>query len=144
MGFQRSQAGVSLTGNKSDYGPKNVRCVFRSLKREEPMSGVKAFAWGLGIGFVTSMFVAPQSGKQTRRTIGRKAREVRDFVGDTAESLAETVQDVRAQMNDAMTGARDNFSSTIEDAKGRIQEAVETGKKVYREQLSRGVGGAGA
>jgi gas vesicle protein len=94
-----------------------------------------AFLCGVGLGLVTSLLLAPRSGEETRRLIGKRARDLRDTACDAADSVSEAVEDIRAQVTDAVTDAREQLSDTIRDVRTKLQEAVETGKEVYREDL---------
>jgi gas vesicle protein len=95
----------------------------------------EAFFCGLSLGLVGSMLFAPLSGRQTRRLIGAKARDLSDIAGEASDCLTVAAQDVRAQVTGTVTEVRDQLSGAIQDVKSRLEEAVETGKRVYREEL---------
>lgn len=86
-----------------------------------------AFIGGVGLGVVISLLFAPQSGEETRDLIAKKARKAGNLVGDTVVSVGEAVDDIRSQV-----------AGTVQEAKDRMQEAVEAGKRVYRDEVSRG------
>lgn len=58
---------------------------------------------GAAIGATAALLTAPQSGRRTRRKLGRTASEIRRNTGDRWEDLAD---DVKTRVDDALTGAR--------------------------------------
>ena len=56
-------------------------------------SKVGLFLVGVGAGALIAILCAPNSGKQTRRLIARKAEEGKDFVADKSRELIEEVGD---------------------------------------------------
>jgi gas vesicle protein len=90
-------------------------------------SGIGAFFAGVLIGGLVgaaaALLMAPQSGEETRRTIGRYGNEFRD----------------RAQ--DSLDDARDRAEATVADARRRgeriIEEARERAEKIMRESRER-------
>ncbi|MGD2123237.1 MAG: YtxH domain-containing protein [Gemmatimonadota bacterium] len=63
---------------------------------------------GAAIGATAALLSAPQSGRRTRKKIGRAALEIRKSTGDRFEDVAE---DVRARVEDVLKGARNRLSS---------------------------------
>ena len=49
---------------------------------------------GLGVGALTALLLAPQSGKQLRRDIRRKYEDTKDTIDDWKEEAKETAEDV--------------------------------------------------
>lgn len=58
---------------------------------------------GASIGATAALLSAPQSGRRTRRRIGRAAVGLKRTTGDRWDEVAE---EVRARVDDALTGAR--------------------------------------
>jgi gas vesicle protein len=95
-------------------------------------SGIGAFFAGVLIGGLvgaaTALLMAPQSGEETRRTIGRYGNEFRD----------------RAQ--DSLEDARERAEATVADARRRaeriVEEARERAERIARERRSKGDKGA--
>ncbi len=63
---------------------------------------------GAAIGATAALLSAPQSGRRTRKKIGRAALEIRRSTGDRFEEVAE---DVRNRVDDVLRGARKRLSS---------------------------------
>lgn len=90
-------------------------------------SGIGAFFAGVLIGGLvgaaTALLLAPQSGEETRRTLGRYSNDFRD----------------RAQ--DSIEDARERAEATVADARRRaeriIEEARERAEKIARETRER-------
>jgi len=58
---------------------------------------------GAAIGAMAALLSAPQSGRRTRRKLGRAAVEIRQSTGDRWDDVAE---DVRNRVDEALMGAR--------------------------------------
>jgi gas vesicle protein len=63
---------------------------------------------GAAIGVAAALLSAPQSGRRTRRKLGRAAVEIRKSSGDRWDDVAE---EVRTRVDDALQGARKRLSS---------------------------------
>jgi gas vesicle protein len=63
---------------------------------------------GAAIGATAALLSAPQSGRRTRKKIGRAALEIRKSTGDRFDEVAE---DVRTRVDDVLTGARKRLGS---------------------------------
>jgi gas vesicle protein len=95
-------------------------------------SGIGAFFAGVLIGGLvgaaTALLLAPQTGEETRRTIGRYGNDFRD----------------RAQ--DSFEDARERADATLADARRRaeriIEEARERAERIARDARERGGRGA--
>lgn len=87
---------------------------------------------GGAIGVVTTLLLAPQSGKKTRRLILRKGR---DWQEQATDAVDETVAQVRVKAKNATTKVLDQAESlqqrgqhVIDEGKERFAVAVEAGK----------------
>lgn len=58
---------------------------------------------GAAIGATAALLSAPQSGRRTRRKLGRTALEIRKSTGDRWDEVAE---DVRTKVDETLKGAR--------------------------------------
>jgi gas vesicle protein len=58
---------------------------------------------GAAVGATVALLMAPQSGKRTRKRIGRTATGIRKNYGDRWDELAD---DVKVRVDDAISGAR--------------------------------------
>jgi gas vesicle protein len=75
-------------------------------------SKVGLFLVGVGAGALIAILCAPNSGKQTRRLIAKKAEEGKDFVADKSREL-------------------------IEEVGGRLTETIEAGKSAAKSAFQR-------
>jgi gas vesicle protein len=90
--------------------------------------GAGSFLAGLAIGAGIALLFAPQSGAETRREIGRRARRVRraaeGVVGDVTDSVVDRFQAARAEVEERIESAR----HAIELKKEQVQRAMEAGR----------------
>jgi len=63
---------------------------------------------GAAIGATAALLSAPQTGRRTRRRLGRTAMEIRKSTGDRWEDVAE---EVRTRVDEVLKGARDRLGS---------------------------------
>ena len=63
---------------------------------------------GAVIGATAALLSAPQSGRRTRRKLGRAAVEIRQSTGDRWDDVSE---DVRNRVDEALKGARKHLGS---------------------------------
>jgi gas vesicle protein len=63
---------------------------------------------GAAIGATAALLSAPQSGRRTRKKIGRAAVGIRKSTGDRFDEVAE---DVRTRVEDVLKGARQRLGS---------------------------------
>lgn len=107
---------------------------------ERRSSGVGSFLWGLAIGAGAALLLAPSSGAETRRQIGRGARRVRTAARDTAEGLTDSVVDryelTRQRVEDGVGSAR----RALDLKRRQASEAIRAGREAAqqaREDLER-------
>jgi gas vesicle protein len=97
---------------------------------------------GIGCGLAAGLLYAPRSGRETRRLIVKKTREVKDsvdktsrewrsVVGDAVDSVGDAVVGLRAQVTDM----RSQMTGNLHDAKGKLQQAFRAGKRAYLREL---------
>ena len=63
---------------------------------------------GAAIGATAALLSAPQSGRKTRKRLGKKATELKKNTGDRWDEVAD---EVRTRVDDALQGARKRLSS---------------------------------
>jgi len=63
---------------------------------------------GAVIGATAALLSAPQTGRRTRRRLGRTAMEIRKSTGDRWEDVAE---ELRTRIDEVLKGARDRLGS---------------------------------
>jgi gas vesicle protein len=61
-------------------------------------SGFTIFAVGALIGAGIALLYAPQSGKETRKLLSKKGKQLRDKTQDTFESAQEFIHDRKADL----------------------------------------------
>ena len=62
---------------------------------------------GAAIGAGVALLMAPESGKRTRKRIGRAAEDLKENAGDRWEDIADEVRD---KVEEALDGARKRFN----------------------------------
>jgi gas vesicle protein len=86
---------------------------------------VEKFLWfmaGVGLGTLTGVLYAPQSGDETRENLRSSAQQGRDYV-------AERTQRAREQANEWVERGRE----VMNDQKENLRNAFETGRQTYQE-----------
>lgn len=68
---------------------------------------VSGLICGAAIGAGVALLMAPDSGRKTRKRIGRAADDLREDASDRWEELAD---DVRDRVEEALSGAKKRFS----------------------------------
>ena len=81
-------------------------------------SGVLWFVAGVAIGATVGILFAPDSGEETRKKIGSKAREHRDRVSDQGRQLMDRGRELYARGRQIADEASDMF----EDGRKLVQE----------------------
>ena len=100
---------------------------------EKESGGVGSFLLGVAIGAGVALLLAPQSGAETRRGLGRSARNVgrvaQGAVEDAADSIAGTYQQAREQVETRIDTAR----QAIELKKRQVSRAMEAGREAAQQ-----------
>lgn len=68
---------------------------------------------GIGIGALTGLLLAPQSGEDLRRDIRRKYKDVRGAVGDFADDAKERVEDALERGADWVEGVEETARKKV-------------------------------
>jgi len=107
---------------------------------ERSGNGLTPFLIGMAVGAGLALLFAPQSGAETRRSIARGARKVRDSARDAAEGISEKVGDTidaaRERVSDGIETARDAVAAR----RGQVKRAMNAGRAAAaqaREDLER-------
>jgi len=88
-------------------------------QQEQLVGFVAGLILGAAVGATVAILTAPQSGRKTRRTIGRAAVGTRKRIGKAAGDMRkatedrweELADDVKERVDDAIAGARKRLSS---------------------------------
>lgn len=77
--------------------------------QEDQLVGfVAGLLLGAAIGATAALLSAPQSGRRTRKKLGRAAMEIRKSTGDRFDEVAD---DVRNRVEEVLKGARKRLGS---------------------------------
>src|SRR4030043_229180 len=93
-----------------------------------------AFLIGGVIGAAAALLYAPQSGRETRKDISKKARRVKKGAVDLVEDIAESVSDFTGDVKDTAEDIIDRGRELSESAKKEIVATLEHGQKVIEKQ----------
>lgn len=93
-----------------------------------------AFLIGGLIGAAAALLYAPQSGRETRKDISKKARRVKKGAVDLVEDIAESVSDFTGDMKDTAEDIIDRGRELSESAKKELVATLEHGQKVIEKQ----------
>ena len=69
-----------------------------SEEQPSPRSSFTIFAVGALIGAAIALLYAPQSGKETRKLLAKKAKQFKDKAQDTVESAQGFIKDRKADL----------------------------------------------
>lgn len=97
---------------------------------DEGGGGAGAFLFGLAVGAVLGLLLAPGSGGETRARLGRRLRTLRDLAGDKAGELkalvAGTDDDVAEDAEDEDGSARQELERRLAAARARRRARTAT------------------
>ena len=107
---------------------------------EKRSGSVSSFLLGAAIGAGFALLFAPQSGIETRRGIGRRARRVQlaaqDAVDDARERVTDGFQEARRQVEERLEAAR----AAVHVKTRQVTRAMEAGREAAqqaRDELER-------
>lgn len=78
-----------------------------SEDKSSPRSSFTIFAVGALIGAGIALLYAPQSGKETRKLLGKKAKQLKDKAQDTVENAQEFISDRKADLAAVFDSGKD-------------------------------------
>jgi gas vesicle protein len=78
-----------------------------SQEQSVPRSGFSLFAVGAVIGAGLALLYAPQSGKETRKLLTKKAKLLRDKAQLTIENAQEIIKDGKANITAAFDSGKE-------------------------------------
>lgn len=70
---------------------------------------VAYFVAGFGIGAAVALLFAPQSGEETRKQIGEKAQEGKEYVASRGRELRKQAEEIVDQGKDLINKQRDRL-----------------------------------
>jgi len=81
-------------------------------ENSSPRSGFKIFAVGALIGAGIALLYAPQSGKETRKLMSKRAKLLRDKAQVTVEQAQEFIKDRTADVASAFNSGKELVEQT--------------------------------
>lgn len=97
------------------------------------LSGI--FVGGVA-GALTMLFIAPQSGKETRKQIQQKALDLRNQATTTLENTLSQVRaradQLKADVEDKAKSLKQQSQDVLVDQLDRVSEAAKNGKKLIQ------------
>ena len=75
-------------------------------------SGLTVFAIGALVGAGVALLYAPQSGKDTRKLLVRKAKQLKAKTGDVVESAQEFIHDRKADLAAVIDSGKEAANDT--------------------------------
>ncbi len=100
---------------------------------------VRSLVWflaGLGVGATAALLFAPQSGKQTRKMIGKAAVRSREYLEERGEAIRDHAGDLRDRAVDLQEELRDRGRDLYErgrDLADRGKDLVSKGKDLAKD-----------
>ena len=101
-------------------------------------SSLPWFLFGLGIGAALGILFAPQSGADTRRSLGKKARKLRALAEDKLEDVMDTSNKKVRKLRENLSEVAEAFDDDEDD------EEFEPRPSRAREELERRLAAARA
>jgi len=100
---------------------------------EERGGGLRAFALGALVGAGVALLLAPRSGRETQREIGRALGGLRDRAGSPVDGTRESLTGWVGRARGQVTGRLDEVRAAVDDRVGRVRGAVEEGRMAARQ-----------
>jgi gas vesicle protein len=96
---------------------------------EDDAPGGNALPWflfGVGLGAALGLLFAPQSGAETRRSLGKKVRKLRHLAEDRLEDAMETAGKKARELRDTLSeAAEDDDDEEFTPRPSRAREELE-------------------
>jgi gas vesicle protein len=100
---------------------------------EKHSGSVGSFLVGLAFGAGLALLLAPQPGVETRRLIGRRARDARDRAFDAADDVTTRVTDEFGRARVAVTDRVDRARQAVDLKRQQVQRAIDAGRTAATE-----------
>jgi gas vesicle protein len=81
---------------------------------DDDVRGLLCFLAGMGVGAVVALLFAPQSGKETRRLIAKKAEKSREYFEDIADDLRDRGRDLYERGKELAKDAGESASDLVD------------------------------
>ncbi len=83
-----------------------------------------AFMAGIVVGAGVALLYAPQSGKETRKMLAKKANEFKDEAEEIVDDVLETGKKVLKEKKEQFDAAIEAGKETMADARKKLKEAL--------------------
>ena len=84
------------------------------------MADNNRFLWGLGLGVVAGLIIAPRSGAKTRALIANSAREGQDFIKQQTAAARDAANEIVERGTKAVKQTTDGIAEAFEAGKRTI------------------------
>lgn len=108
-----------------------------SDNRNAAMVGALMLMAGGLIGAGLGLLFAPQSGKKTRKKIGRYAQKVRNEAEEIIRDSANAVTDAVEELGEKTSGLVERGGEVAEEWKDHLMDTLERGQKSIEKQRKR-------
>lgn len=108
-----------------------------SMNDDDAVRIAGAFLLGGAIGAFIALLYAPKSGKETRKSITKAARRVKEDAVEMVEDTIESVNDFVNDVKDRATDIIDRGVELSDSAKKEIVHTLEYGQKSIDKQKKR-------
>lgn len=85
------------------------------MAQEHVNQSMMAFVWGAAVGAGIALLMAPKSGQDTRRELGKAARRLGETAKSRLEDAKSTVHDGVDTVNEAIGAGRAAFQSAAKE-----------------------------
>lgn len=99
-------------------------------------SGAGPFLWGLLVGGVAALLLAPRSGAETQEEIRQRVRRVRDAAEDRVTGARDSVTEVVTRTRDRIQDRFDSVRDAVETRTEQARDALDTGRRAARDARS--------
>lgn len=96
-----------------------------------------SFLLGGVIGAIIALLYAPQSGRDTRKDITKKAKRVKREAVDLIDDTIDGIQDFADDMKDRASDIIERGMELSDDAKKALIKNLEHGQKTFEKQKKR-------
>jgi gas vesicle protein len=103
-------------------------------------SAVVPFLWGLAVGAVAALLLAPMSGEDLRAELGSRSRKLKDLASQKAEELGDLVEGGYEKARARVEEGLDSAKRTVAEGRHVAHDVADAGRDVAqtaREELER-------
>lgn len=105
--------------------------------RDKAVAGALMLIAGGVIGAGLALLYAPQSGKRTRRDIGRFSNRVKNQTSELVEDFTESVHDLVDTIGDKASELLDQGKGLALSAKKEVMKTIDEGQAILEKEKSK-------